>query len=128
MLDEGVSLLSVRWLFCACLRECDREQNLLSSPERVCIIYTALGGTPLSFRVRESDKKFFGGLQTTPAELKKNQNNRFTVLFIFCSEPIKILFCGRIGENFYFWFTDLSVAGLPAELKHIIQRRKRKQP
>ena len=26
------------------------------------------------------------------------------------------------------WFTDLSVAGLPAELKHIIQRRKRKQP
>lgn len=25
-------------------------------------------------------------------------------------------------------FTDLSVAGLPAELKHITQRRKRKQP
>jgi hypothetical protein len=27
-----------------------------------------------------------------------------------------------------FWFSDLSAAGLPAELKHIIQRRKRKQP
>jgi len=27
-----------------------------------------------------------------------------------------------------FLFTDLSVAGLPAELKHITQRRKRKQP
>ena len=27
-----------------------------------------------------------------------------------------------------FWFTDLNVAGLPAKLKHIIQRRKRKQP
>lgn len=25
-------------------------------------------------------------------------------------------------------FTDLSAAGLPAELKHITQRRKRKQP
>lgn len=25
-------------------------------------------------------------------------------------------------------FTDLSMAGLPAELKHITQRRKRKQP
>lgn len=27
-----------------------------------------------------------------------------------------------------FLYTDLSVAGLPAELKHITQRRKRKQP
>lgn len=27
-----------------------------------------------------------------------------------------------------FLFTDLSMAGLPAELKHITQRRKRKQP
>jgi len=34
----------------------------------------------------------------------------------------------EIKKTFYFWFTDLSVAGLPAELKHIIQRRKRKQP
>lgn len=29
---------------------------------------------------------------------------------------------------FLFLFTDLSMAGLPAELKHITQRRKRKQP
>lgn len=29
---------------------------------------------------------------------------------------------------FVYLFTDLSVAGLPAELKHITQRRKRKQP
>jgi len=28
----------------------------------------------------------------------------------------------------YFISTDLSMAGLPAELKHITQRRKRKQP
>ena len=28
----------------------------------------------------------------------------------------------------HFWFTDLTVAGLPAKLKHIIKRRKRKQP
>lgn len=30
--------------------------------------------------------------------------------------------------NILILFTDLSVAGLPAELKHITQRRKRKQP
>jgi len=33
------------------------------------------------------------------------------------------------NENrFNFFFTDLSAVGLPAELKHITQRRKRKQP
>ena len=31
-------------------------------------------------------------------------------------------------QNIVFLFTDLSAAGLPAELKHITQRRKRKQP
>lgn len=31
-------------------------------------------------------------------------------------------------EETFFRFTDLRAAGLPAELKHIIQRRKRKQP
>lgn len=38
------------------------------------------------------------------------------IAFSLLSNPILIL------------FTDLSVAGLPAELKHITQRRKRKQP
>lgn len=28
----------------------------------------------------------------------------------------------------FFFFTDLSAAGVPAELKHITKRRKRKQP
>lgn len=37
----------------------------------------------------------------------------------------------RFASRFYFTrnsFTDLSAVGLPAELKHITQRRKRKQP
>lgn len=38
------------------------------------------------------------------------------IAFSLLSNPILIL------------FTDLSMAGLPAELKHITQRRKRKQP
>jgi hypothetical protein len=34
----------------------------------------------------------------------------------------------RFGGSGSFFVTDLSVAGLPAELKHITQRRKIKQP
>lgn len=49
---------------------------------------------------------------------KKHQNKKNNVSFV----PHLVLFyyCNS--------FTDLSAAGLPAELKHITQRRKRKQP
>lgn len=39
-------------------------------------------------------------------------------------ETLRFLF----AINILILFTDLSMAGLPAELKHITQRRKRKQP
>lgn len=46
----------------------------------------------------------------------------------FCAHTLS---CALSSFCFFlslFLFTDLSVAGLPAELKHITQRRKRKQP
>ena len=48
--------------------------------------------------------------------LKKHNKNK-TPTFSLCVSFTQI-----------FMFTDLSAAGLPAELKHITQRRKRKQP
>lgn len=49
-------------------------------------------------------------------EVRERKNQRFFFFFDLHFETKRIL------------FTDLSVAGLPAELKHITQRRKRKQP
>jgi hypothetical protein len=58
----------------------------------------------------------------------------------WCVDGIRVLllppFCGAARNKIktmktkthYFCFTDLSAAGPPAELKHITQRRKRKQP
>lgn len=51
--------------------------------------------------------------------LKKEKTLRFFLIF----KKIK-----KISTFCLFLFTDLSMAGLPAELKHITQRRKRKQP
>ena len=73
------------------------------------------------------------GLETHP--LPSDCHSLLEVL-----NPTKIHFFGRerhthkrLQTSFcactnLFLFTDLSVAGLPAELKHITQRRKRKQP
>lgn len=44
---------------------------------------------------------------------------------VFQKETLRYFFQQTIQ---LFLFTDLSMAGLPAELKHITQRRKRKQP
>lgn len=56
--------------------------------------------------------------------LKKEPASRFqTNSFEDCREEVTLFL-----QNSLFIFTDLRAAGLPAELKHIIQRRKRKQP
>lgn len=47
---------------------------------------------------------------------KTNKTHTITVRGLFAHHHLDLL------------FTDLSAAGLPAELKHITQRRKRKQP
>ena len=57
------------------------------------------------------------GHSADPKYESYKQQNQKTTFFDFCCTK---LFCTS--------FTDLSVAGLPAELKHITQRRKRKQP
>lgn len=57
----------------------------------------------------------------------------FTVgctLYYFAINKCQIYFCRLLWKQKYnlFFVTDLSAAGSPAELKHITQRRKRKQP
>lgn len=58
-------------------------------------------------------------LQTTKTQPKPNQGtkDKLTLENLFLSVQFRI----NLG-------TDLRAAGLPAELKHITQRRKRKQP
>ena len=45
-----------------------------------------------------------------------------------CSQKETLRFPFLRDQQILILFTDLSMAGLPAELKHITQRRKRKQP
>ena len=54
-----------------------------------------------------SSKGFIGGIRVLHQQTKQQNNEKI---------PLE------------FYFTDLSTAGPPAELKHITQRRKRKQP
>jgi len=87
VLGWRVLLLPVRWLFCACLRERDKEQNLLSSyPNFIWV------RTPLPFLVRELTKKLrccYGD------EEKRTKTNVFKFPF-FVPNPIHF---GRIGDQ-----------------------------
>ena len=74
-----------------------------------CVACALLRARSLAARLAQPNKTF----------LKKEKTLRFFLIF----KKIK-----KISTFCLFLFTDLSMAGLPAELKHITQRRKRKQP
>lgn len=74
-----------------------------------CVACALLRARSLAARLAQPNKTF----------LKKEKNIAFFLIF----KKLK-----NLNILFLFLFTDLSMAGLPAELKHITQRRKRKQP
>ena len=64
----------------------------------------------------QGERVFTGPLVLEQLRIKKTPKTKKQRFFVGCF----FSYCNS--------FTDLSAAGLPAELKHITQRRKRKQP
>ena len=73
-------------------------------------------------RVRSSARAF-PSREAGAAKQNFFKKRKKTLRFFLIFKKIK-----KISTFCLFLFTDLSMAGLPAELKHITQRRKRKQP
>lgn len=102
---------------------------------------------PLSLTRRGAKR---GALLKQESELRRGAPWRVAVWLGVCCARAPVLSQGRPGftsreagaakhcskrniafslcQHILILFTDLSMAGLPAELKHITQRRKRKQP
>jgi len=108
-----------------CARLCgrDSEQNG-TLPACLSVCFTAHVVTRRAFeltRLWETRKRF------EPNQLCPRQFSLSHQLQAFWSS-MGLRNTNTVVQAYTFWFPDLSVAGLPAELKHIIQRRKRKQP